>query len=198
MHCGSVLGWTIWLWHTICMCCCFTSQCGIFMFWEKWALQGAHSEMWLESGVQTSGLEGTCLGCVPAVPGAWLLLSWMAQTWCQPKSTFPTAWVLSALRCLFPALDLQKSQGRWGGTGYGPIVAVLEKGTKECSEKHPQKDKQWPWKHYWPLASWKETLSVITSSSFMLKIQEIGKALQWGWVRGVGLPPGIDTVAGSQ
>ena len=46
---------------------------------------------------------------------------------------------------LVPGPGPPEEPGKVGGgvcAGYGPIVAVLEKGTKECSEEHPQKDKQ--------------------------------------------------------
>lgn len=65
--------------------------------------------------MQTSGLEGTCLGCIPAVLGAWLLLSWMAQTWCQPESTCPTCLSVASTEVLVPGPGPPEEAGKVGG-----------------------------------------------------------------------------------
>ena len=104
----------------------------------------------------------------------------MAQTWRQPESTCPRCLSAAGTEVLVPGPGPREEPGKVGGTGDGPITAVLEKCMKEYSEKRPQKNKQGPRKHSWPLANRKETLSVITSSSFILKIRELRGSLQWG------------------
>lgn len=68
------------------------------------------------------GPEGTSLGCIP-VPGAWLALSWMAQTWCQPESTCPTCLSVASTEVLVPGPGPPEEAGKVGG--YGPVVAML-------------------------------------------------------------------------